>query len=136
MEWSGRPARFARYTSRTLYPGVRDERKDKDRLLPIGKYYVRNLERMLALLDAAGVERSRVSVFASDGAAPAPDQAILDDQESEDFWLLPRQGCPFERVRLRVMSCSRSWLVGLEAPPRTAQSSAVPEPLGSSAASE
>ena len=44
MEWSGRPARFARYTSRTLYPGVRDEEKDQDRLLPIGKYYVRNLE--------------------------------------------------------------------------------------------
>ncbi len=44
MEWSGRPARFARYTSRTLYPGVRDENKDKERLLPIGKYYVHNLE--------------------------------------------------------------------------------------------
>jgi len=44
MKWSGRPARFARYTSRTLYPGVRDEKKDKDRLAPIGKYYVRNLE--------------------------------------------------------------------------------------------
>ena len=44
MGWAGRPARFARYTSRTLYPGVRDEEKDKDRLVPIGKYYVRNLE--------------------------------------------------------------------------------------------
>jgi ATP-dependent helicase YprA (DUF1998 family) len=44
MEWSGRPVRFARYTSRTLYPGVRNERKDQDRLLPIGTYYVRNLE--------------------------------------------------------------------------------------------
>lgn len=44
MNWSGRPARFARYTSRTLYPGVRDEAKDKDRLVPIGKYYVHNLE--------------------------------------------------------------------------------------------
>jgi ATP-dependent helicase YprA (DUF1998 family) len=44
MDWSGRPVRFARYTSRTLYPGVRDEGKDKDRLVPIGKYYVRNLE--------------------------------------------------------------------------------------------
>ncbi|RJR32323.1 MAG: DEAD/DEAH box helicase [Desulfobacteraceae bacterium] len=44
IRWSGRPARFARYTSRTLYPGVRDERKDKDRLAPIGKYYVKNLE--------------------------------------------------------------------------------------------
>lgn len=44
MAWSGRPARFARYTSRTLYPGVRNEDKDKDRLQPIGKYYVGNLE--------------------------------------------------------------------------------------------
>lgn len=44
MDWSSRPARFARYTSRTLYPGVRDEKKDKDRLASIGKYYVRNLE--------------------------------------------------------------------------------------------
>ena len=44
MAWSGRPARFARYTSRTLYPGVRDEKEDQKRLLPIGKYYVRNLE--------------------------------------------------------------------------------------------
>jgi ATP-dependent helicase YprA (DUF1998 family) len=42
-QWSGRPARFARYTSRTLYPGVRDETKDKVRLTPIGKYYVQNL---------------------------------------------------------------------------------------------
>jgi ATP-dependent helicase YprA (DUF1998 family) len=42
--WCGRPARFARYTSRTLYPGVRDEDKDKERLTAIGKYYVRNLE--------------------------------------------------------------------------------------------
>jgi len=47
MDWSGRPARFARYTSRTLYPGVRDEKKDKDRLLPIGRYYVQNLETAL-----------------------------------------------------------------------------------------
>ena len=44
MNWAGRPARFARYTSRTLYPGVRDARKDQDRLAPIRNYYVRNLE--------------------------------------------------------------------------------------------
>lgn len=42
--WSGRPARFARYTSRSLYPGVRDKDKDQDRLKPIGKYYVNALE--------------------------------------------------------------------------------------------
>src|SRR6185436_14899440 len=44
MQWAGRPARFGRYTSRTLYPGVRDEDKDKERLQPIGNYYVKNLE--------------------------------------------------------------------------------------------
>ena len=44
MKSTGRPARFARYTSRTLYPGVRAEVKDQDRLKPIGQYYVRNLE--------------------------------------------------------------------------------------------
>jgi len=43
-QWCGRPARFARYTSRTLYPGVRSDEKDKDKLAPIGKYYVQNLE--------------------------------------------------------------------------------------------
>ena len=44
VDWSGRPVRFARYTSRTLYPGVRSKAKDQDRLKPIGKYYVKNLE--------------------------------------------------------------------------------------------
>ena len=44
IQWSGRPARFARYTSRTLYPGVRDPRKDQAKLSPIRDYYVKNLE--------------------------------------------------------------------------------------------
>jgi ATP-dependent helicase YprA (DUF1998 family) len=42
--WSGRPARFARYTSRTLYPGVRSDERDQVRLSPLYKYYVRALE--------------------------------------------------------------------------------------------
>jgi len=41
--FGGRPARFARYTSRALYPGVRDPKKDQDRLSPIATYYVRHL---------------------------------------------------------------------------------------------
>lgn len=45
MTWSGRPARFARYTSRTLYPGVRDSRKDQTRLAPIRNYYINNLKK-------------------------------------------------------------------------------------------
>lgn len=44
MTWSGRPARFARYTSRTLYPGVRTAKKDQERLGPLAKYYVKILE--------------------------------------------------------------------------------------------
>lgn len=40
---TGRPARFARYTSRTLYPGVRKSEKDSVRLKPIGDYYVDKL---------------------------------------------------------------------------------------------
>lgn len=43
-EWAGRPARFARYTSRTLYPGVRTSEKDSRRLRPIKEFYVRLLE--------------------------------------------------------------------------------------------
>lgn len=42
---SGRPARFARYTSRTLYPGVRSAKRDQTRLRPIGDYYVEKLEQ-------------------------------------------------------------------------------------------
>ena len=37
--WGGRPARFARYTSRTLYPGVRTAKRDSRRLRPLGSYY-------------------------------------------------------------------------------------------------
>jgi len=41
---SGRPARFARYTSRTPYPGVRTSKKDQTHLSALGDYYVQNLE--------------------------------------------------------------------------------------------
>ena len=38
--WAGRPARFARYTSRTLYPGVRTVKKDQQRLGSIEDFYI------------------------------------------------------------------------------------------------
>ena len=47
VKWAKRPVRFARYTSRTLYPGVRNEKKDQERLAPIERYYVRHLETAL-----------------------------------------------------------------------------------------
>ncbi|QCR42458.1 DEAD/DEAH box helicase [Curtobacterium sp. SGAir0471] len=43
--WAGRPARFARYTSRTLYPGVRTVSKDKIRLKAIEDFYLLIEER-------------------------------------------------------------------------------------------
>ena len=45
--WADRPARFARYTSRTLYPGVRDTTKDSTRLKSIGSFYVNQLQLAL-----------------------------------------------------------------------------------------
>lgn len=42
--WGGRTARFARYTSRTLYPGVRTAKRDQERLLPIERFYLDLLE--------------------------------------------------------------------------------------------
>lgn len=43
-DWAGRPARFARYTSRTPYAGVRTRKKDQTRLKSFEDFYV-DLER-------------------------------------------------------------------------------------------
>lgn len=45
IDWSGRPIRFARYTSRTLYPGVRHRKKDAVRLKSIETFYVDLLDQ-------------------------------------------------------------------------------------------
>ena len=39
--WSGRVPRFARYTSRTPYAGVRDSKKDQQQLKSLGDYHVK-----------------------------------------------------------------------------------------------
>lgn len=41
--WSGRPIRFARYTSRTLYPGRRTKDKDIQKMPNFGKFYIQGL---------------------------------------------------------------------------------------------
>ena len=53
----GRPARFARYTSRTLYPGVRTSKKDTQRLRPIHKFYIELLDK--ADGDGVAAEKAR-----------------------------------------------------------------------------
>lgn len=39
-QWAGRPPRFARYTSRTPYAGIRTAKKDTTRLKAFGEFYV------------------------------------------------------------------------------------------------
>lgn len=43
--WAGRPPRFARYTSRTPYAGLRDKGKDQRRLKPIRDFYIQALDQ-------------------------------------------------------------------------------------------
>jgi ATP-dependent helicase YprA (DUF1998 family) len=40
QRWAGRPARFARYTSRTPYAGIRTRDKDSRKLRPFDEFYV------------------------------------------------------------------------------------------------
>lgn len=44
-EWCGRPPRFARYTSRTPYAGIRTSKKDSSRLQSFDSFYVDVLRR-------------------------------------------------------------------------------------------
>ena len=46
--WANRPVRFARYTSRTLYPGVRTAKKDQIRLKSIETFYVDLLQQVVS----------------------------------------------------------------------------------------
>ncbi len=45
MKWSGRPPRFARYTSRTPYAGIRTTKKDSNRLQSFDSFYFDVLRR-------------------------------------------------------------------------------------------
>jgi hypothetical protein len=62
---AGRPARFARYTSRTPYAGVRMKNKDGDRLASLGEFFA-NIENA-ARRHAAG----KPNVASEDAAASA-----------------------------------------------------------------
>lgn len=53
--WAGRPARFARYTSRTPYAGIRTVKGDQRSLKSFEKFYVDLAERAAAGEEAASV---------------------------------------------------------------------------------
>lgn len=96
-EWSGRPARFARYTSRTLYPGVRDEKKDKERLVPIGEYYVHNLELSEAATSPEQeAAEALVHQLKKRGKWPAKPDLVAWYGKKGSRWRHPNNG-PFKR---------------------------------------
>lgn len=70
-QWSGRPARFARYTSRTLYPGVRTRKKDTKRLQPINNFYIDLLERADGSEELAESARDLIRSLQERGKWPA-----------------------------------------------------------------
>jgi ATP-dependent helicase YprA (DUF1998 family) len=72
LSWGGRPARFARYTSRTLYPGVRTAGKDSARLRSIERFYV-DLIRQAAdtTSSTSGVAQSLIASLRERGKWPA-----------------------------------------------------------------
>lgn len=93
MEWSGRPARFARYTSRTLYPGVRKKEKDQHRLSAINKFYIEALKRAQ---DASSPEQKNaaklVHELKSQGKWPAKSDLIRWYGEKGARWRDPKTG--------------------------------------------
>jgi ATP-dependent helicase YprA (DUF1998 family) len=86
-KWAGRPARFARYTSRTLYPGVRDPKKDADRLAPIGKYYVRHLQNASdPSCPEYGASKALIEELKSRGKWPAKPDLLAWYGKSSTRW--------------------------------------------------
>ena len=92
-DWAGRPARFARYTSRTLYPGVRSAKKDQDRLSPLSSYYVQHL---LKAQDASDQHhdsaRKLVNALKERGKWPAKPDLITWFGKSGSRWQNSKSG--------------------------------------------
>ncbi|MCV0371876.1 DEAD/DEAH box helicase, partial [Filomicrobium sp.] len=100
IEWAGRPARFARYTSRTLYPGIRTVKKDGVRLKSIERFYVSLLDRAA---DAEDPEQERakylIAALRERGKWPAKPDLQAWFGSSGDRWL-DRNG-EFQRAVMR-----------------------------------
>ena len=92
--WAGRPLRFGRYTSRTLYPGVRTDQKDSKRLSPIRKYYVHHLENQLTS------ETSRRLVTELKKRGKWPSKPDLKKWFGSGAWTDKKTGLPRRAVTL------------------------------------
>ncbi|WP_046168004.1 DEAD/DEAH box helicase [Chromobacterium vaccinii] len=87
IEWAGRPPRFARYTSRTPYAGVRDKKKDQSRLKPFGDFYVRLLQDARQRGDDGVAAAKLLDELRARGKWPAkPDLERWYQGASNRFW--------------------------------------------------
>ena len=92
--WAGRPPRFARYTSRTPYAGVREPSKDSRKLSGFNHFYVAIQQ---AAKNGTGKEKSNalhlLKQLKDRGKWPAkPDLAAWFFGEKGHFWKDPRSG--------------------------------------------
>jgi ATP-dependent helicase YprA (DUF1998 family) len=100
-EWAGRPARFARYTSRTLYPGVRSAKKDQERLAPLSSYYVRYLLKALDPADPQHEMAKRlVAALRERGKWPAKPDLVTWFGKSGSRWQDSKSGAFLRCVTL------------------------------------
>lgn len=98
--WANRPVRFARYTSRTLYPGVRTAAKDQTKLKALEKYYI-------ALIDQAANDgsprqkraQSLIKELKARGKWPAKPDLRAWYGSSGQRWQNPRTG-EFQRAMM------------------------------------
>ncbi|MES2210080.1 MAG: DEAD/DEAH box helicase [Chloroflexota bacterium] len=72
----GRPARFARYTSRTLYPGVRTAQRDQTRLRPFRRYYVEKERNARSGSDTASADATLIAELKRRGKWPAKSDLV------------------------------------------------------------
>ncbi len=70
-DWAGRPIRFARYTSRTPYAGIREKAKDQRRLKSFGDFYVGLLKAARESGDAAIEAKKLLEELMARGKWPA-----------------------------------------------------------------
>jgi ATP-dependent helicase YprA (DUF1998 family) len=70
-KWAARPPRFARYTSRTPYAGVREKKKDQRRLKSFGDFYVGQLKAAREGGEAGEAAQRLIEELSSRGKWPA-----------------------------------------------------------------
>lgn len=96
--WAGRPARFARYTSRTLYPGVRTAKKDQVKLKALEKYYITLIDEA-AKISSPRQKRAEqlIAELKARGKWPAKPDLKAWYGASNQRWQNPRTG-EFQRA--------------------------------------